>query len=425
MISRIQAVQYRCFAQLDVTLHSYNVLAGANGTGKSTLIDIPLVLSDMLPQGEIIPAFLEESRTIHATRAQSLQELAHCYRSNYFGFALEAPLPQDITRALIGSAPTSLQAGRKRWPQLLRYEVRFEIFNQVDLQVVDEFLYLLPGTGNPQERIIGARHPSWRTVIARELGRRELGRPTELRAESGRQKKSQLHLDPHQLALANVPRDATLYPATVWFVQMLGEGMLHYKPDVSLLRAESPPGLQKTLMPNAQNLPWLILNLKQEQPQRFEAWVDHVRTALPNLVTLDAVRSEEGYRAYLKLSYEGDYTVTSSGLSAGTLRILALTLLPYLSNPPRVLSLEEPEDGIHPRAIDTVLQSLSSLYHSQVWLSTHSPFVLAHTPLETVIVMRRNGDGSIETVAGDKHPRLRDWSGEIDLGTLFASGVLE
>ncbi|HEY4037136.1 MAG TPA: AAA family ATPase [Ktedonobacteraceae bacterium] len=421
MISRIQAVQYRCFAQLDVTLHSYNVLAGANGTGKSTLIDIPLVLSDMLAQG-IIPAFLEESRTIHATRAQSLQELTHRYRGEYFGFALEIPLSQDITRKLVDSAPTGLQADRKRWPQLLRYEVRFQIFNKVELQVADEFLYLLPETGNPQKRILGARHPSWRIVIAREMGA-----PTELRTESGRQKKSQLHLDSHQLALANVPLDATLYPATVWFVQMLGEGMIHYEPDVSRLRTASPPGLglQKTLMPNAQNLPWLILNLKQEQPQRFEAWVDHVKTALPNLVTIDAVRREEDYHAYLKLSYEGGYTVTSSGLSAGTLRILALTLLPYLSNPPRVLSLEEPEDGIHPRAIDTVLQSLSSLYHSQVWLSTHSPFVLAHTPLEAVIIMRRNRNGGIETIPGDKHPRLRDWSGDIDLGTLFASGVLE
>ena len=171
MISRIQAVQYRCFAQLDVTLHNYNVLAGANGTGKSTLIDIPLILRDMLVQG-IIPAFLGESRTIHATRAQSLQELTHCYRGNYFGFALETPLSQDITRALIESAPTSLQAGRKRWPQLLRYEVRFEIFNKVDLQVVDEFLYLLPGMGNPQKRPSCGATPPWMKKGTMKGGRR-------------------------------------------------------------------------------------------------------------------------------------------------------------------------------------------------------------------------------------------------------------
>ena len=50
---------------------------------------------------------------------------------------------------------------------------------------------------------------------------------------------------------------------------------------------------------------------------------------------------------------------------------------------PRLLVTEEPENGIHPRAIETVVQSLGMLYDSQVWVSTHSPIVLAHTELPT------------------------------------------
>jgi len=87
--------------------------------------------------------------------------------------------------------------------------------------------------------------------------------------------------------------------------------------------------------------------------------------------------------------------------------------------------LEEPENGIHPRAIEAVLQSLSSLYNSQVWFSTHSPIVLAHTDFKSVIIMRSDGNGGIEAVSGDEHPRLCDWRGGIDLGSLFAAGVLE
>jgi hypothetical protein len=30
----------------------------------------------------------------------------------------------------------------------------------------------------------------------------------------------------------------------------------------------------------------------------------------------------------------------------------------------------------------------------------------------------------VDVIAGDRHPRLRDWRGSIDLGSLFASGVL-
>jgi len=245
-----------------------------------------------------------------------------------------------------------------------------------------------------------------------------------MRAEQGREKFS-FRLEPHQLALANLPQDASLFPASVWFVETLKEGMIHYEPNMSVLRRACPPGQPKTIRPDAANLPWIVLSLKQERPHMFEAWTEHVKTALPNLKTIDAVRREEDYHAYLRLDYHGGYTVTSSGLSDGTLRILALTILPYLSNPPHVLCLEEPENGVHPRGIETVLESLSSLYDSQVWLSTHSPIVLAHTDLKSVIVMRSDGKGGVEAVAGDKHPRLQDWKGGIDLVSLFAAGVLE
>lgn len=94
--------------------------------------------------------------------------------------------------------------------------------------------------------------------------------------------------------------------------------------------------------------------------------------------------------------------MTSSGLSDGTLRILALTLLPFLGEEvmPGLLVTEEPENGIHPRAIETVVQSLGSLYDSQVWVSTQSPQVLAHTDLSDVLVARIEGDGSVSVVPG-------------------------
>lgn len=118
--------------------------------------------------------------------------------------------------------------------------------------------------------------------------------------------------------------------------------------------------------------------------------------------------------------------MTSSGLSDGTLRILALTLLPYLPSHalPQLLVTEEPENGIHPQAIETVLLSLSSILDSQVWISTHSPIALARTELTDILAARVHDDGSVDVIRGEQHPRLRDWRGSIDIGSLFASGVL-
>jgi predicted ATPase len=116
-------------------------------------------------------------------------------------------------------------------------------------------------------------------------------------------------------------------------------------------------------------------------------------------------------------------SVPSSGLSDGTLRILTLTLLPYLAKQPAILVTEEPENGLHP-AIEAVLQSLSSMYDSQVWVSSHSPVVLASAKLDQLLCARLASAGGVEMVAGSDHPRLREWRGGIDLGSLFAAGVL-
>jgi len=41
-----------------------------------------------------------------------------------------------------------------------------------------------------------------------------------------------------------------------------------------------------------------------------------------------------------------------------------------------------------------------------------------------MLCLRLTDDGSVDVVSGDKHPQLQKWQGGIDLGTLFAAGVL-
>jgi predicted ATP-dependent endonuclease of OLD family len=89
-----------------------------------------------------------------------------------------------------------------------------------------------------------------------------------------------------------------------------------------------------------------------------------------------------------------------------------------------VVLIEEPENGIHPRAVETVFQSLSSVYRAQVLLATHSPLVVSLAKPEHVLCFARSPEDATDIVRGSEHPRLQAWHGETDLGTLFASGVL-
>jgi predicted ATPase len=124
------------------------------------------------------------------------------------------------------------------------------------------------------------------------------------------------------------------------------------------------------------------------------------------------------------LVYGEGLKIPSWMASEGTLRMLALTLPAYLDYFGGIYLIEEPENGIHPRAIETMTQSLSSVYNAQVLMATHSPIVLSTVEPEQVLCFSKNAEGATEIVRGSEHPALQQWKRETTLGTLFAAGVL-
>jgi predicted ATPase len=86
--------------------------------------------------------------------------------------------------------------------------------------------------------------------------------------------------------------------------------------------------------------------------------------------------------------------------------------------------IEEPENGIHPRAIGHLHQSLSSVYDAQILVATHSPVLLAEAEPAQLLCFARTEEGATDIVRGDRHPRLREWRSALDLGTLLATGLL-
>ena len=170
--------------------------------------------------------------------------------------------------------------------------------------------------------------------------------------------------------------------------------------------------------------PWVIQSLIDHHPEQHREWIQHLRTALPDLQDIRTVLREEDRHRYLKIRYSDGLEVPSWMVSDGTLRLLALTLVAYIPDPEGVFLIEEPENGIHPQAVETTFQSLSSVYEAQVLLATHSPLIVGLADLSQVVCFTKNQEGTTQIVRGDEHRILRHWKGETSLGTLFASGVL-
>ncbi len=112
-------------------------------------------------------------------------------------------------------------------------------------------------------------------------------------------------------------------------------------------------------------------------------------------------------------------------ISDGTLRLLAQTIIPYLSEKDKIYMIEEPENGLHPLAIECIYQSLSSVYQSQVFLATHSPAILNLARLKEILCFSKTESGSVDVIRGEDHPKLKDWQERVDIASLHAAGVLQ
>jgi predicted ATPase len=190
------------------------------------------------------------------------------------------------------------------------------------------------------------------------------------------------------------------------------------------MRKASQRGKVRKFMPDGSNLPWVINKLKENDSPRFKSWIEHLKTALPDIQDIKTIEKEYDRNRYLVICYRGGLEVPSWLASDGTLRLLALTLPAYLADFKGIYLVEEPENGIHPTAVETMFQSLSSIYDAQILLATHSPVILRIAKPEEILCFAKTEEGATDIVLGNEHPALRDWKREIDLGTLFAAGVL-
>jgi predicted ATPase len=115
------------------------------------------------------------------------------------------------------------------------------------------------------------------------------------------------------------------------------------------------------------------------------------------------------------IDYQNGASVPSWVVSDGTLRLLALTLLAYVSDSSRVYLIEEPENGVYPTALQAIYESLSSIYEGQVLIASHSPVLLGMAKPGQLLCFMKTTEGT-KIVRGSEHPGLRDWQGEVSLG---------
>lgn len=247
---------------------------------------------------------------------------------------------------------------------------------------------------------------------------------SELHKRAGKGWFPSIRLGTKRSAFHNLLDDPDRFPAATWLRERLRAGIQRIMLNSLAIRNPSPPGSGVRFKPDGSNLPWAAKALKEGQPQRFKSWVEHIRTAIPDLEDIRIVVREEDYHAYLMVRYTGGLEVPSWMVSDGTLRLMALTILAYLPSSNDVFLIEEPENGIHPTGIEIVYQSLTSVYEGQLLLARHSTVLLALAEPKDLLCFAKTPGRATDVVRGDQHPRLRDWQRDLNSAELVVAGIL-
>ncbi len=424
MIRLIEALNFVCLRDVRQELAGFQILVGANASGKSSFLDVISLMSDLLRDG-LVAAIREK-------RAPDIQDLVWMRQpGKHLEVAVELAIPAERRSRLpqngYDRARYELSIGHDRQGQLAILAETLWLVNHALIKRSFNFstarqLEFFPAPREPRPNLVLPERkkspPGWRKVVSKKS---ESGNDYFSSETTGWN--SPFRLGAQRLALANLPEDEDKFPVATWVKRVLMDGVRLLVLNSLKMRRPSPPGSPLEFQPDGSNLPWAVEDLRT-RGDRFQFWLDHVRTALPDIETIDTVQREEDKHRYLRIKYRNGLEAKSWTLSDGTLRLLALTLLGYLEPADRVYLIEEPENGIHPGALETVFQSLSSRQGDQILCATHSPIFLSLAEPEQVLCFARDSNGATDVVRGSEHPNLRDWKRETDLGTLLASGIL-
>jgi predicted ATPase len=414
MITLVEALHFRCLRYVRQPLGRFHVLVGPNASGKTTFLDVPALLGRLVSDG------LDEAVR---ERSQNLEDLFWRRSGKNFELAIEARIPEDRRQHL-----------KKDALDTVRYEVSIglapggdefvilaeKVVLKVGTLAAPRQIDFFPAEMTPPSTLLTLKSTKNAKVVVNKVPEGN----DNFYDETGKGWDHAFKLGPRRSALANLPEDESKFPVATWLKKYLAEGVQQLTLNSLLIRKASPPGQIRGFKPDGSNLPWVVADSEKKTPELLKDWVSHLRTALPDLESVRTVERPDDKHRYLILRYAGGLDVPSWMASDGTLRLMALTLPAYLPGLTGVYLIEEPENGLHPRAVETMFQSLSSVYNAQILLATHSPVILSLVDPANVLCFAKTAEGATDIVNGKEHPALREWRGEVNLSDLFAGGVL-
>jgi predicted ATPase len=386
----VEVENFRSLLKMSLPLRPLNVLVGPNGSGKTTVLEVFRFLADVI-RTDLEPAL-----------------------------------------QLRGGFDEVCFWGGNRVPELIRIKLTATWTTHSSLQAPDEYELRIKRAG---ERLTREEHFSFKRTKGR--GRRITIRGKKVSLEDtgvGGRKQQNLGIQDLSSGLSTLPRLSDDQGGVG--VKTVADRLASFKFfDVRVEEARRPGRFPRarveSLEDDAANLAAFLLSLSTEDQDAWQRLVEDARQVLPQLEDIDfeypsgpdreviVVLRERGLRRATKLA----------DASFGTIRLLGLLALLYdpNPNPPAFICIEEIDHGLHPQALELVVDRLrEASERTQFLIATHSPALADRLAPEELIICERKNDGSsvIPALSVEEVERIVSEAEDLPLGELWFSGAL-
>jgi len=226
---------------------------------------------------------------------------------------------------------------------------------------------------------------------------------------SGKLKPQDIDLKrPNQLALSIMTNPAmeTLYNLREYIREWRFYSAFNINHDK--IRKSVPVEQYPVLHEDAGNLSSMLHYLMTEHQAEFAELQTHLRLTVPGFLGL-TVKARGGPGEVIAFWQEEgvERDLSLADLSDGILRLLCWIVLCVQPNPPSLICIDEPDQGVHPRTLP-VLAGLfeKACDRTQFFLATHASYFRANFELKRVAVFRKE-NGSARFVKPENSSILR------------------
>lgn len=235
--------------------------------------------------------------------------------------------------------------------------------------------------------------------------------------------------DSRRLAIATL---GTLkqHPRITAFRQFIeGWYLSYFTPDAA--RALPMAGPQKHLNIHGDNLGNVVQFMEREHPDRFQKILKRIASKIPGIDKIDTEKTSDG-RLLLRFNDRGFHApFYAQQMSDGTLKIFAYLLLLEDPSPPPFICIEEPENGLYHKLLETLAQEFrehatGKKGSSQVFITTHQPYFVNALNPEEIWVLDKGNDGFSTIRRASDVPLIKEMvAQELPLGGLWYSDYLD